>query len=72
MKHVIYSTEFYSGNGTFLREEENDAYFNTIPEDSSGSKEKEEVVCPYCHSGNGYRMTDGFVYTYKIEPQPEL
>ena len=40
MKHVIYSTEFYSGNGTFLREEENDAYFNTLPEDSSGSQEK--------------------------------
>lgn len=40
MKHVIYSIEFYSGNGTFLREEEIDAYFNTIPEDSSGSQEK--------------------------------
>lgn len=36
-----------------------------------GGKEKEEVNCPYCHSEEGYRMTDGFVYTYKIEPQPE-
>lgn len=40
MKHVIYYTEFYSCNGTSLREEESDAYFNTIPEDSSDSLEK--------------------------------
>jgi len=40
MKHVIYYTEFYSGNGTFLRDEENDAYFNTLPEDPSGFPRK--------------------------------
>ena len=32
-----------------------------------GGKEKEEVDCPYCHANNGYRMTSGFVYTFKIE-----
>lgn len=32
-----------------------------------GGKDKEEVDCPYCHANNGYRMTSGFVYTYKIE-----
>lgn len=31
-----------------------------------GCKEKEEIICPYCHEENGYRMTSGFVYTYKI------
>ena len=36
-----------------------------------GGKDKEEVICPYCHSEEGTRMTDGFVYTYKIEPQPD-
>lgn len=35
-----------------------------------GGKEKEEVICPYCHEENGYMMTDGFVRTEKIEPQP--
>ncbi|MBQ0076228.1 MAG: hypothetical protein KBS69_03750 [Bacteroidales bacterium] len=32
-----------------------------------GCKEKEEVICPYCHTEVGYRMTSGFVYTYKHE-----
>ena len=32
-----------------------------------GGKEREEVDCPYCHSNNGYRMTSGFVYTFKID-----
>lgn len=32
-----------------------------------GGKDKEEVDCPYCHSNNGYRMTSGFVYTFKID-----
>lgn len=32
-----------------------------------GGKDKEEVDCPYCHANNGYRMTSGFVYTFKIE-----
>lgn len=32
-----------------------------------GGKEKEEIICPYCHEENGYRMTSGFVYTDKIE-----
>lgn len=31
-----------------------------------GGREREEVDCPYCHSNNGYRMTSGFVYTFKI------
>ena len=34
-----------------------------------GGKEKEEVICPFCHKENGYRMTSGFVYTYKIDEQ---
>ena len=33
-------------------------------------KEKEEIICPYCREENGYEMTDGFVLTEKIEPQP--
>ena len=32
-----------------------------------GGKEKEEIICPYCHTENGYRITSGFVYTYKVE-----
>ena len=32
-----------------------------------GGKEREEVDCPYCHSNNGYRMTSGFVYTFRID-----
>ena len=40
MKHVIYHTEYYDRNEMFcLREEECDAYFNTIPEDSSALQE---------------------------------
>lgn len=35
-----------------------------------GGKEKEEIICPYCREENGYEMTDGFVLTEKIEPQP--
>lgn len=38
-------------------------------ENVPGCKMKEEVICPYCHAENGYRMTSGFVYTYKIEGQ---
>lgn len=32
-----------------------------------GGKDKEEIFCPYCGEENGYRMTSGFVYTYKTE-----
>ena len=32
-----------------------------------GGKDKEEIFCPYCHEENGYRMTSGFVYTFKKE-----
>lgn len=32
-----------------------------------GGKEREDVDCPYCHANNGYRMTSGFVNTFKIE-----
>ena len=35
MKRVIYHTEYFDNNGQFLREEEQDAYFNTLPQDSS-------------------------------------
>ena len=33
MKHVIYHTAYFDSNGQFLREEEQDAYFNTLPQD---------------------------------------
>ena len=33
MKHVIYNTAYFDSNGQFLREEEQDAYFNTLPQD---------------------------------------
>lgn len=32
-----------------------------------GGKDREEITCPYCSQLNGYRMTSGFVNTYKIE-----
>ncbi len=32
-----------------------------------GGKSREEIVCPYCHADNGYRMTSGFVKTFKID-----
>ena len=32
-----------------------------------GGKEKEEIWCPYCGHLCGYRMTSGFVRTFKIE-----
>ena len=32
-----------------------------------GGKDKEEVDCPYCGANNGYRMTSGFVNTFKLE-----
>lgn len=32
-----------------------------------GGKDREEIICPYCNADNGYRMTDGFVYTSEIE-----
>ena len=35
MIHVVYYTEFYDSHGTFLRCEESDAYFNTLPEEAS-------------------------------------
>ena len=36
-----------------------------------GGKDKEEYYCPYCYHEVGYIMTDGYVRTEKIEPQPE-
>ena len=33
----------------------------------AGGKDKEDITCPYCGHKNGYRMTSGFVNTYKIE-----
>lgn len=32
-----------------------------------GCKSKEEIYCPFCNAKNGYRMTSGFVETYKKE-----
>lgn len=32
-----------------------------------GEKDREEIICPYCHAENGYRMTSGFVYTHKTD-----
>lgn len=34
-----------------------------------GGKEKEEIWCPYCNHLNGYRMTSGFVHTYKLDEE---
>ena len=31
------------------------------------NKEREDIYCPYCNAYNGYRMTSGFVYTFKID-----
>ena len=36
-----------------------------------GCKDKEEISCPYCKSENGYRMTSGYVDTYKIENEED-
>ena len=36
-----------------------------------GGKDKEEYYCPYCDHEEGYIMTDGFVHTLEIEPQPD-
>ena len=32
-----------------------------------GGNEREDFYCPYCYAYNGYRMTSGFVYTFKID-----
>ncbi|MBR2166856.1 MAG: hypothetical protein IJ920_00740 [Paludibacteraceae bacterium] len=40
MKHVIYHTDYYDHAGNILRDEECDAYFNTLPDDDSESMEK--------------------------------
>ena len=32
-----------------------------------GGLDKEDIICPFCHAENGYHMTSGFVYTYKID-----
>ena len=39
--------------------------YNKVKE--AGGKEREEIYCPYCNAYNGYRMTSGFVYTFKID-----
>lgn len=36
-----------------------------------GGKDREEIECPYCHAYNGYRMTSGFVDTFKVEGMTE-
>lgn len=46
MKHIIYYTEFYNSDGTFLRKEESDAYFDTIhPENQSHLGNKPPIGC---------------------------
>ena len=47
MKHVIYHTEYIDAEGRFLREEEYDAYFNTVPSDIQGLERT---------AFNGYRI----------------
>lgn len=32
-----------------------------------GGKDREDIDCPYCGFNNGYRMTSGFVETYKLD-----
>ncbi len=45
MKHVIYHTEYYNRNEMFCqREEECDAYFNTLPEDDSANTERRAPI----------------------------
>ena len=46
-------------------------YVVEYPMGVPGGKDKEEYNCPYCLHENGYIMTDGYVRTEKIEPQPE-
>ena len=45
MKRVIYHTEYFDNNGQFLREEEQDAYFNTLPQDSSQLEIEPPIGC---------------------------
>ena len=51
MKHVIYHTEYYDNKGTFLREEENDAYFNTLPADMTRDIRKAVMECETLFNG---------------------
>lgn len=37
-----------------------------------GGKEKEEIQCPYCNHINGYKMTSGFVYVYKVDEKGNI
>lgn len=46
-------------------------YVIDMPMGVAGGKDKEEYFCPYCYHEEGAIMTDGFVHTEKIEPQPE-
>ena len=31
-----------------------------------GGKDKENIICPYCNEMNGYEITSGFVFSYKL------
>ena len=44
MKHVIYHTDYYDHAGNILRDEECDAYFNTLPDDDSADTEKRAPI----------------------------
>lgn len=44
MKHVIYHTDYYDHAGSILRDEECDAYFNTLPDDDSADTEKRAPI----------------------------
>ena len=37
-----------------------------------GGKDKEDITCPYCSAENGYRMTSGFVYTFKKDSDTKI
>ena len=32
-----------------------------------GGKDREYIYCPYCYQKNGSIITDGWIFTYKIE-----
>ena len=46
---------------------ENGVIFNDEMKRRIMQATKSDVYCPYCHKNNGYRMTSGFVYTFKME-----
>ncbi len=37
-----------------------------------GGKDKEFIYCPYCNENNGYTITSGFVYSFKIDQNTNM